>query len=207
MVGMQNVLDEIAGYNASTKGKYWAEEKKKADAATNIREEGLQNCSPRGGRGTPLDYSSDESCDLESQDITNTKLVSGCSDVEVISEKNSPAVRDSTESVSNNPPSSGKRRENSDASEMDNYAGGSSSKGRTNDEGVSLLRLKTKASLCETVVCLLFFLIVFSQCRTKSRYENRVPGLRKFFVGVNSYHRPQSSATDRPYVVCVSSLS
>ena len=131
MVGMQNVLDEIAGYNASTKGKCWAEEKKKADAATNIREEVLQNFSPRGSRGTPPDYSSDESSDLESQDITNTKLAGGCSDVEVIREKDSPAVRDSTESVSSNPPSSGKRRENSDASEMDNNAGGSSSKGRT----------------------------------------------------------------------------
>ena len=92
----------------------------------------LQNCSPREGRGTPLDYCSDESSDLESQDMTNTKLLGGCSDVEVVSEKDSsPAVRDSTESVSSNPPSSGKRKENSDASEMDNSAGGSSSKGRT----------------------------------------------------------------------------
>ena len=128
---MQNVLVEIAGYNASTKGKDRAEEKKREDAATKIRKEGLQNCSPRGGRGTPLDYSSDESSDLESQDMTNTKLVGGYSDVEVISEKDSSAVRDSTGSVSSNPLSSGKRRESSDASEMDNNVGESSSKGRT----------------------------------------------------------------------------
>ena len=64
--------------------------------------------------------------------MTNRKLVGGCLDnMEVISEKDSLAVRDSTKSVRSNPPSSGKRRENSYASEMDNNAGGSSSKGRT----------------------------------------------------------------------------
>ena len=116
---MQNVLDEVAGYNASNKGRYRAEEKKKADAATKIRNEGIENCNPRGGRGTPLDYSSDDSGDL------------GSEDVEVISE-DSPAVLDSTESLSSNPPSSGKkRRANSDASDMDKNVGGSSSKGRS----------------------------------------------------------------------------
>ena len=127
---MQNVLDKIAGYNASTKGNDRAEEKK-ANAATEIPEEGLQNCSPRGGRGTPLNSSSDEVSDLESEDMTKTKLVGGSSDVKVISENDSPAVRDFIESVSSNPFSSGKRRETSDASKMDNNAEGSSSKGRT----------------------------------------------------------------------------
>ena len=86
---MQKVKDEIAGYQASTKGKDRAHEMKEADAASKIREEGLQifllNCSPRGGRGTPLDYSSDESSKTESQDITcmKRKPVGYCSEVEV----------------------------------------------------------------------------------------------------------------------------
>ena len=87
MAGMQNLLDDIAGCEAATRGEKRAD-KTKDGAASEIVQEVLQNCSQRGVRGTPLDYSANESSDTESGDDIGgkRKRVGHCSETEIFPE-------------------------------------------------------------------------------------------------------------------------